>query len=124
MWGKFCQYFCTEDILDLCDVNSLPGMDKWNSEKPHGMFWRMQVPPYNENVSSISTTAMRELEITLLQPQPLGDPTVLEFQSRDLDGFLTVSIVIIISMHIGECFFRSEFARLWDSGRDLTSSFM
>merc|ERR1712083_151206 len=57
VWGKFCQYFCTEDILDLCDVNSLPGMDKWNSEKPHGMFWRMQ---------------------------PLGDPTVLKFQSRDL----------------------------------------
>ena len=45
VWDKFCQYFCTEDILDLCDVNSLPGMDDWNSDKPHGMFWRMQVPP-------------------------------------------------------------------------------
>ena len=45
VWGQFCQYFCTEDILDLCDVNSLPGMDKWNTDKPHGMFWRMQVPP-------------------------------------------------------------------------------
>ena len=65
---------------------------------------------------------MRGLEITL--PQPLGDPTVLKFQSRDLDGFLTVSIVIIISMHIGECFFRSEFVKLWENGRDLTSSFM
>ena len=43
VWDKFCQYFCTEDILDLCDVNSLPGMDDWNSDKPHGMFWRMQV---------------------------------------------------------------------------------
>ena len=43
VWGKFCDYFCTEDILDLCDVNSLPAMDKWNSQKPHGMFWRMQV---------------------------------------------------------------------------------
>jgi len=62
VWGKFCDYFCREDILDLCDVNSLPAMDKWNSQKPHGMFWRMQ---------------------------PLGDPTVLKFQSRDLDGYLT-----------------------------------
>ena len=79
---------------------------------------------HNENVSSISTTAMRGLEITLPQPQPLGDPTVLKFQSRDLDGFLTVSIVIMISMHIEECLFRSEFAKLWESGRDLTSSFM
>ena len=67
---------------------------------------------------------MRGLEITLPQPQPLGDPTVLKFQSRDLDGFLTVSIVIIINMRIEECLFRIEFAKLWESGRDLTSSFM
>ena len=53
VWEKFCQYFCAEDILDLCDVNSLPGMDKWNSDKPHGMFWRMQVPPKNENTNQI-----------------------------------------------------------------------
>ena len=36
---------------------------------------------------------------SLFQMQPLGDPTVLKFQSRDLDGFLTVSISTGLNSH-------------------------
>ena len=58
----FCQLHCNYSFIDLCDTRDLPVLGDLNSQFPNGMFWRFQ---------------------------PLADPTVEIFGSRDSDSFLS-----------------------------------
>ena len=58
----FCQLHCNYSFVDLCDTRNLPGIGDLNAQFPVGRFWRFQ---------------------------PLADPTVEIFGSRDSDSFLS-----------------------------------
>ena len=58
----FCQLHCNYSFVDLCDTRDLPIIGDLNAQFPNGMFWRFQ---------------------------PLADPTVEIFGSRDADSFLS-----------------------------------
>ena len=58
----FCELHCNYSFIDLCDTRDLPGIGDLNSQFPNGMFWRFQ---------------------------PLADPTVEIFGSRDSDSYLS-----------------------------------
>ena len=58
----FCQLHCNYSFVDLCDTRDLPTVGDLNAQFPNGMFWRFQ---------------------------PLADPTVEVFGSRDSDSFLS-----------------------------------
>ena len=58
----FCELHCNYSFIDFCDTRDLPIVGDLNAQFPNGMFWRFQ---------------------------PLGDPTVEVFGSRDSDSFLS-----------------------------------
>ena len=58
----FCELHCNYSFIDLCDTRNLPGIGDLNAQFPVGRFWRFQ---------------------------PLADPTVEIFGSRDSDSFLS-----------------------------------
>ena len=39
----FCQLYCENDFIDLCDTRQLPGPLDLNTQFPIGRFWRFQV---------------------------------------------------------------------------------
>ena len=58
----FCELHCNYSFIDLCDTRDLPTIGDLNAQFPVGRFWRFQ---------------------------PLADPTVEIFGSRDSDAFLS-----------------------------------
>ena len=43
-FSSFCQLYCENDFIDLCDTRDLPGgLGDLNTRFPIGRFWRFQV---------------------------------------------------------------------------------
>ena len=75
--ARLCGLYCSTGHVDLCDTRHIPGLGDLNTQHPVGRLWRFQV-----------TERSFRLDLTASSPQPLGDPTVRRFESRDVDAWI------------------------------------
>ena len=75
--ARLCGLYCSTGHVDLCDTRHIPGLGDLNTRYPVGRLWRFQV-----------TERSFRLDLTASSPQPLGDPTVRRFESRDVDAWI------------------------------------
>ena len=75
--ARLCGLYCSTGHVDLCDTRHIPGLGDLNNIYPVGRLWRFQV-----------TERSFRLDLTASSPQPLGDPTVRRFESRDVDAWI------------------------------------
>ena len=80
VFPHLCKLYCSHQHVDTCDTRSLPSEGNLNLRYPVGRMWRFQV--------RLTRRSARQEVASTVSLQPLGDPTVKRFLSRDMDSWI------------------------------------